>query len=356
MADSEHLSDRAIAEFVRPGLPTEREVIYHQHLRECAECRRRYCEASLARASRAADPAPDAGEPPPAPEPVGADDEDDASDEGEPPELPASFEDFRLLRPLPPGAWSRSFLAEDVLLERRVILKFIRRRSLTPRQLALFFQDLRPIVRGTFHPTLQLVFRAGHVDGWLYVGFEALEGLTLDEVPRPVPWRDVVGIGSAVASGLAEAHQHRLLHGDIKPSQVVVTKSGEVKLVGVGELAFLSRSADGASVGGTPSYMAPELWAGSSASVRTDLYALGAVLYELCAGHPPHRESAVSALRQAVQSGPAPPLRSVAPQLPPRLAAVIDRCLHKDPEARFATAAELQKALARCGSRWAWLF
>jgi tetratricopeptide (TPR) repeat protein len=96
---------------------------------------------------------------------------------------------------------------------------------------------------------------------------------------------------------------------------------------------------------GTPAYMAPEAWTGETATARADIYSLGALLYELCCGHPPHDHETLEAICLAALETDAPPLAQVAPQVDARFAAIIERCLHRDPAARFASGQELQGAL-----------
>jgi serine/threonine protein kinase/formylglycine-generating enzyme required for sulfatase activity len=133
---------------------------------------------------------------------------------------------------------------------------------------------------------------------------------------------------------------NQTLQSVVDPSAPKQPKTSVPDIAIVGD--SLTRVGD---VMGTPYYMAPEVWRGEPGSRRSDVYALGVVLYELCAGFPPHREVRVKDLRRVRSESPAPPLADVAPQVDPRFATVVDRCLERDPSERYGSADELLEAL-----------
>ncbi|HZI11185.1 MAG TPA: protein kinase, partial [Myxococcus sp.] len=292
---------------------------------------------------------------------------------------PSEFEEYRLVRLLGRGAMGEVHLAHDVLLDRPVAIKFISGVQPGPHARARFFSEARALAR-LLHPNVLAIHRVGEHRGRPYLVSEFIRGDSLDTLPLPLPWERVVQVGMALARGLAAAHRVQVLHRDIKPANILLTGTGEVKLVDFG-LALRLDEADvpavptpprpGAALGetqplpgappappqpeapeapggdfaGTPRYMAPELWRGEPATCQSDVYALGAVLYELCAGQPPHTASSVEALGARVQSQDAPPLAGAAPGLPPRLCALVDSCLRRESSARPASADAVRDVL-----------
>jgi serine/threonine protein kinase/formylglycine-generating enzyme required for sulfatase activity len=271
---------------------------------------------------------------------------------------PAEFDGYRLLGPLGRGGMGRVFLAHDVLLERPVAIKFIANPQPNAEHRLRFLAEGRAIARLT-HPNVVAIHRVGEVDGRQYLVAEYVRGRGLDLVEKPLSLDQVLAISIGLARGLAAAHRSGILHRDIKPSNAVLSEGGEIKLLDFG-LASLDPSRGNGSVGhellertetldlqdhsgvarsatvfGTPRYMAPELLEGGMASRRSDIFSLGAVVYELCCGRFPEREPA----------GAVPSLRNAGQPVHPRLLAVVERCLVKDPTARFASAEEVLDAL-----------
>ncbi len=293
---------------------------------------------------------------------------------------PAEFDEYRLVRPIGRGRTGRVYLAHDTLLERPVAVKFIP--SLGPNALARFLVEARAAAR-IQHPNVVTLYRVGQLDEQPYLISEFIRGVSLDRLARPVPWERALAIGKDLARGLAAAHRRGVLHRDIKPGNAVLTESGEVKLLDFGLAKLLDTAAPGAeaptippelppapapedsstSLGarsldgvflpslphgalvGTPYYMSPEAWAGEELTARSDVYSLGVLLYELCAGKGPFRDVPFQKLPQLVRTHDARALAEVAPEVDPAFAATIDRCLRREPAERFPSAAALLDAL-----------
>ena len=268
---------------------------------------------------------------------------------------PGEFDEYRLVRPLGYGHTGRVYLAHDTLLDRAVAVKFIP--TVDPAALARVLVEARAAAR-LQHPNVATLYRVGQIDGRPYLVSEYLVGVTLDRLPRPQPWLQVLRLGIDLARGLAAAHRRGVLHRDLKPANAVLDESGEVKLLDFGLAKLLdapssqdhASSSQGALVG-TPAFMSPEAWYGEEPTFRSDLYSLGVVLYELASGHTPFPSLSLHALARAVLQQDAPPLHQAAPGVDARFAAAVDRCLRRDPTERFASADELLEVLEALRAR-----
>lgn len=281
-------------------------------------------------------------------------------------DVPEAFDGYRVLRPLGRGGMGHVYLGHEVALDRPVALKFVAAARPDDTALSRFLTEARAIAR-LQHPNVVAIYRTGEVLGRPYLAYEFVDGPSLDRLDKPLRWQDALPIAVGLARGLAVAHQRDVLHRDIKPANAILAPSGDVKLLdfGLAKLAHdvqhepaaaddvLDRMAHaggdltitGALVG-TPGYLAPEVWRGDPATARSDLFSLGVLLFELLTGRRPHGDGlALPDLARRVASADAPPVRSLCPDLPEPFAAVIDRCLARDPEARFPTAAALRDAL-----------
>ena len=198
------------------------------------------------------------------------------------------------------------------------------------------------------HPAIQTVYDAGETDdGGVYIAFALYEGPTLRqriEAEGPLTPVDAARIAMAMAQGLEAAHARGIVHRDVKPSNVIVFGDGRVKILDFGVATRAGDAEDGPSFG-TIAYMSPEQTRGGPVDARTDVWALGVVLSEMVTGERPFRGDDDSALIRAIREAePTRPDRVDA--VPPVLAAVIDRCLRKDPDARYADMGALAADLA----------
>ena len=257
---------------------------------------------------------------------------------------PAEFDDYILGRRLGAGRTGQVYLAEDTVLARAVAIKFIagvpdlaaRRR---------FLLEARATAR-IQHPNVVSVYRVGEADNRPYLVSELIRGHVLAELPKPRPWAEVLTLAVELARGLAAAHRRGVVHCDVKPTNVMVTDDGVPKLVDFG-LARMAQDRDASLRGlvGTPDYMAPEVWRGEDPTLRADVYSMGALLYELCTGRTPFADTPPAALAEVVAAQAAAPVRERAPSVDARLAAIIERCLERDPERRYPSGDELRDAL-----------
>ena len=199
------------------------------------------------------------------------------------------------------------------------------------------------------HPNIVIVHDTGEETGRLFIIMEFVGGGTLKhKMATPMRMAEVIQIIQEVASALTYAHSMGIVHRDVKPVNVLMDPSGRAVLSDFGIAKVLQTSAaltrDGAGVG-TPEYMSPEQCRGGPVDARTDIYALGVMLYEMLTGHTPFEADNYTALAHAHIYEPAPPPSRLNPRISPAVQSVVMKALEKDPAQRFQKATELATAL-----------
>jgi len=254
------------------------------------------------------------------------------------------------------GGMSSVFRAHDRQLERRVAIKILHEHyAEDPEYLERFRREARAVARLS-HPNIVTVIDRGEDDGCQYIVFEHVDGENLKELAvrtGPLPVRRALELALAVADGLSFAHEQGLVHRDVKPQNVLLSREGEVKVTDFGIARSLHVEHGVTQTGtvlGTGEYLAPEQASGKQVSPATDVYSLGVVLWELLAGEVPFAgQNFVAVALRHVNETP-PSLRERRPDVSPRLDAAVERALAKDPARRFpsmaAFAAELRACLA----------
>src|SRR5262249_46877442 len=254
---------------------------------------------------------------------------------------------------------SSVYRAQDTLLERNVALKILHDQYTTDDEFVERFKREARAVAQLSHPNIVTVIDRGEAGGKQFIVFEYIDGENLKELvvrKGRLSVRDALEVALQIARGLAFAHEHGVVHRDVKPQNVLLNGDGEAKVTDFGIARSLT--VDGVTqtgtVMGTSNYIAPEQASGQPVGVETDVYSLGVVLYELLAGDVPFPgENFVSIAMKHVNEPP-PNLRDVRKDVPLRVAAAVDRALEKDPGARFpsmdAFAAELEACLAQLDS------
>jgi eukaryotic-like serine/threonine-protein kinase len=254
------------------------------------------------------------------------------------------------------GGMSSVYKAHDRLLERTVALKVLHERFMSDDEHVERFKHEARAVAQLSHPNIVTVIDRGERDGRQFIVFEYVDGENLKALvvrEAPLAERDAVRLVLQIARALAFAHQHGLVHRDVKPQNVLLPEDGEVKVTDFG----IARSLDveggitqTGTVMGTSDYIAPEQARGAKATAQTDVYALGIVLYELLTGEVPFTGDNFVAVAMQHINEPVPSVRERRPDVSPRLDAAVRRALAKNPRDRFpsmeAFAAELQASLA----------
>jgi eukaryotic-like serine/threonine-protein kinase len=252
------------------------------------------------------------------------------------------------------GGMSTVFRAYDRQLERRVAIKILHEHYADdPEYLERFRREARAVARLS-HPNIVTVIDRGDDGGRQYIVFEYVEGENLKELvvrSGRLPVRRALELALDVAGGLAFAHDHGLVHRDVKPQNVLLSREGEVKVTDFGIARSLHMEHGVTQTGtvlGTGEYLAPEQASGKQVSPATDVYSLGVVLWELLAGDVPFVGENFVAVALRHVNEPAPSLRERRPDVTPRLEAAVDRALAKDPGRRFPSMAAFAKELRAC--------
>lgn len=253
-------------------------------------------------------------------------------------------------RELGRGGMGIVFLARDLTLERPAAIKLLPPAlAAQPELRERFLREIRTAA-GLSHPNIVPIYNVEERDGLVFFAMGYVDGETLSQRLRrtgPLPASEVARLIQDAAWALAYAHSRGIVHRDVKPDNILIERAtGRAFLTdfGIAHLANSTLTAVGASLG-TPHFMSPEQAAGEPVDARSDLYALGLVAYVALAGSNPFEAPTVQAILAKQVTMPAPPIARARPGLPPKLAEVVDRCLAKTPEQRFASGDELVTAL-----------
>jgi serine/threonine-protein kinase len=254
---------------------------------------------------------------------------------------------YRIRRELASGGMATVYLADDVTLDRPVALKVLSAELATDSSFVDRFRREAQAAGRLRHHNIVAVYDWGPHDNSYYIAMEYVEGRTLDQIVAedgPLPVGLAARIAGQIVEGLDAAHQEGLVHRDVKPSNIIVTPSGQVKIADFGIARAARADIDLTQVGmivGTAAYLSPEQAQGASVDPRSDLYSLGIVLFEMVTARRPFGgDNPLTVATQHV-STPAPRLRSIEPSLPVGLDDLVARLLAKDPDDRYESATRL---------------
>jgi ABC-type phosphate/phosphonate transport system substrate-binding protein len=276
-----------------------------------------------------------------------------------------AFGDYQLLEQIGRGGMGVIYKARQIRLNRMVALKMLKPGEGTSATLTERFRREAEAAANLHHPNIVPIYEVGEHDNQPFFSMELIEGIALDRCITEEGLRlgregsirsrhgQMARIMSKVARAVDYAHRHAVLHRDLKPSNIILDKQSEPHLTDFGVAKVIghagsSLTASGAIMG-TPSYMAPEQAAGESKRVTTaaDIYSLGAILYEMLTGHPPFRaDTPLETLKQVVEQDPKHP-STFKNSIDRDLATICMKCLEKEPQRRYASAATLADELDR---------
>ena len=269
---------------------------------------------------------------------------------------------YEIVAPLGAGGMGEVYRAKDSRLGREVALKVLPADVAShPERLARFEREAR-MVAALSHPNIVVLHSIEDDGGVRFITMELVEGASLDKhvTPGGLAVARVIELGIALADALASAHEKGVIHRDLKPANVMLTRDGRVKVLDFG-LAKLTAEANDSTqaptlgaplsaaglVVGTVPYMAPEQLRAEAVDARTDVFALGIILYELATGSRPFKGATFADVSSAILRDAPKSLTSLRADLPGELERVVSRCLEKDPRARFQTALDLGNELRR---------
>lgn len=295
-------------------------------------------------------------------------------------------ERYTLERRLGSGSMGEVFLASDRLLKKQVALKVLRGDLAKSRATVRRFLREVALAHSVTHPNVVRIHDTGEADGLPFFSMEHLQGQTLDElveasrIPReaeddrdpgdpPMTLREIREISYEILSGLAAAHEAGIVHRDLKPANVMLTHRGAIVMdFGVAgfdaptpgvrpnpaEARSLVRTEAG-TIFGSPAYMAPELWEGSPATVQSDLYSFGVMLYQMLSGRLPIEAANAKAFLIKLQEEKPIPIRQLRKDTPWNLALLVSRCMNPDPNQRPVSAEAAANLVAPLAGRWRWI-
>jgi len=274
---------------------------------------------------------------------------------------------YEILSPLGAGSMGEVYRARDLRLNREVAIKVLPGLAAAEPDRLIRFEIEAKAAGALNHPNILVVYQMGTHEGAPYLVTELLEGKTLAESLRrgPLPVRQVIQYGIQIAHGLSAAHEKGIIHRDLKPDNVFITKDGRVKILDFGLAKVIPPKEAPTTLAstvtrlglavGTVGYMSPEQVRGQNVDQRTDIFAFGAILYEMVMGQRSFVRATEADTVSAILNEEPPPISQLAPDTPVALERVIRRCIEKNPEQRFQSASDLAFALEALSDPAAWV-
>src|SRR5215208_3485980 len=264
---------------------------------------------------------------------------------------------YRLEEEIGRGGMGVVYRATDTRLGRALAIKMLPADATAdPDRNARFVREAQA-ASALNHPHIVTIYDIGAADGVTFIAMELVDGTPLDRVlaASPLTIVQAVEYGAQIAAALEAAHASGIVHRDIKPGNIMITRDGRVKVLDFGLAKLVERAPDEATktalatragvILGTAAYMSPEQAEGRPVDRRSDIFSLGGVLYEMLAGRRPFAGSSDIGVITAILRDTPAPVQSARRDVPAAVAAIVDRCLAKDPALRYPDAGALRRAL-----------
>ena len=271
-----------------------------------------------------------------------------------------TFSHYRIIEQLGKGGQAFAYKAEDLRLNRFVVIKALLPELAATEVARRRFQREARLASALDHPNIATIYDVGETDGTCYIVMQFVEGRTLREIiaGKPLEIPVALSIGIQIGDALGVAHARGIIHRDIKPTNIIVTESGQVKVLDFGLAKMLSDDDAFATeqtmteLGvpyGTMGYGSPEQATGDKVDHRTDVFSLGVLLYEMLGGRAPFKGRHRIELLHAVINSAPQPIFELNPNVPPAIEGILDRALAKDAADRFTTIGEFRDELKQIG-------
>ncbi len=262
---------------------------------------------------------------------------------------------YRIVEKIGEGGMGAVYLAVDEMLEREVAIKAIRPDLAREPQIVERFRAEAKILARVSHPSIAGIYSFFYDGGELFLAMELVRGRTLSDVIEAggaLPWQRAIRLFSTALEGIEQAHRAGIIHRDLKPDNLMLTEAETLKVMdfGIARMAGSSHLTRTGLLVGTLRFIAPEQIRGEEVDQRTDIYALGAVLYQMLTGRVPFDGPTDFAILKAQLDDPPVPPGSLVPDVPGWLDSAVLKALEKDPAARFQSAEELRLYLNRPGT------
>ena len=248
---------------------------------------------------------------------------------------------YRVVNLLGQGGMGEVYRADDLTLNQPVAMKFLPPQAASDQAILARFQNEVRVARNVAHPAVCRVYDIGESEGRIFLTMEYIDGEDLASLLRRIgrlPSDKATELGRQICAGVAAAHQAGILHRDLKPANIMVDGRGRAHVADFGVAGLAADLKQDTSRAGTPAYMAPEQLAGRAASVQSDIFSLGLILYEMFTGKRPYDASTRVELIKLVEEGRPSTPRSIVKDIDPAVEGVILRCLAPDPRNRPSSA------------------